>query len=52
MYVPLIIPVIEVVGLVALVIVGELGPLMIVQLPLPFVGEFPFKEVVVTLHKF
>ena len=52
MYVPAISPVTEVFGELALVRVGEFGPLTNVQVPFPATGVFPERVVVVLLHKF
>ena len=48
----MIIPVMVVEAEFGLVIVGELGPLIILQVPVPVKGTFPAMAVVVTLQRF
>jgi hypothetical protein len=51
-YVPVIIPVIVVVAEFGLVMVGVLGPLLMLQVPVPVKGTFPAVVVVTTLQRF
>ena len=51
-YVPMIIPVVVVVAEFGLVMVGELGPLIILHVPVPVKGTFPAITVVATLQRF
>jgi hypothetical protein len=51
-YVPVIIPVMVVEAEFGLVMVGELGPLIMLQVPVPVKGTFPAMAVEATLQRF